>query len=148
VSHHGEGRPHSLWSNMSSGYISCQFSLLCGLPNMIIFQFLLMATMSDFESNIAPADFVGSWRQKRDRNPVTSQSSLLNFPNSSNTENRLLDQDNWPHYGDETPNVMNTRDDIQARENKDTTEPRFSRGCLQNWPQYVSKVLFNTIFEE
>lgn len=104
-----------------------------------------MATLSDYEPSIVPAEFVASWRQTMDPHP---ESSTLNLPNISDTGNQLLEQDDWSHYDDEDRAVTDAVYRGRAGEDSYAMESRFSVDFLRNRPPYVSKVLINTVFNE
>ncbi|KAF9890004.1 hypothetical protein FE257_006684 [Aspergillus nanangensis] len=109
-----------------------------------------MATPSDYEPSITPAEFVASWRQTLDLHPGVSlsKSSILKSPNISDMDNHPFEQDDWSHYGDESCAVTDPVSPRRAREDSYAIESRVSVEYLQNPTPYASNVLINTVFND
>lgn len=108
-----------------------------------------MATETDYERSVSPAELVASSHQTLDFCPEVSLSktSILGSPNTIDTDNRPLGQNDKSQYGDDCA----AKDSVyRSRIEGDSyaTKSRFSVEYLQNRPPYVFQVLLHTIVNE
>ncbi|KAJ5449480.1 uncharacterized protein N7458_005929 [Penicillium daleae] len=108
-----------------------------------------MATESAYERSVSPAEFVASRYQTLDLRPEVflSKNSILGSPNTIDTDNLPLGQNDKSQYGDDCA----ARDSVCRSRNEGdryAMESRFSVEYLHNRPPYVFQVLMHTIVKD
>lgn len=108
-----------------------------------------MAAKRDYERRVSPAEFAASRQQTLDLCPAAyiSKNSILESPNTSDTENCSLGQNDESQDGDDgaaTDSIYRSRNEG----NSYAMEPQFGVEYLRNRPPNVLQVLMDTIVNE
>jgi hypothetical protein len=108
-----------------------------------------MAAKSDYERRVPPAEFAASRHQTLDLRPAVSLSknSILGSPNTIDTENCPLGQNDESQYGDDGAATDSVYRSL-TEGNSYAMEPQFGVEYLRNRPPNAFQVLMDTIVNE